>query len=72
MSMGEDEVLKKAKHRIKRFIKTGKKQARVRKEKHKGKVIYIYEAIHHVKEFIFRTDKLNRIYFMKTEILTNV
>jgi hypothetical protein len=48
----------KAKRRIKRFIKTGKPVARVRKI---DENTFEYKVKHHVQSLIFKTDKLGRL-----------
>ena len=52
-------VEQKAKRRIRRFIRTGEPQARVREI---GRRIYEYREVHHVRSIFFkRTIFLNRL-----------
>lgn len=48
----------KAKRRIRRFIKTGKHQARTYQV---GKNLFEYKTVHHVKSLFFKRDILGRI-----------
>jgi hypothetical protein len=49
----------KAKRRIKRFIATGRKQARVYTTDKPN--VYEYKLKHHVKSLFFKADKLGRL-----------
>ena len=54
-------VIAKAKRRIKRFVKTGESQARVRKTP--NDTVFFYVLDHTNNEGIyFRKDKVNRLY----------
>jgi hypothetical protein len=49
----------KAKRRIKRFIATGEKQARVHTTDKPN--VYEYKLVHHVKSLYSKADKLGRL-----------
>jgi len=53
----------KAKRRIKRFIKSGKKQARVYTTAEPN--VYEYKDRHHVTHLFFKADKLARLRLLK-------
>ena len=55
-------IEKKAKRRIKRFIKTGKPQARVHQIDDRT---FEYKVKHHSLSLMFRKDKLNRLRLVK-------
>lgn len=51
-------IEKRAKRRIKRFIKTGKPQARVR---HVEGKLYEYKVKHHITSLFYKADVLGRL-----------
>jgi hypothetical protein len=51
-------IEKKAKRRIRRFIKTGKHQARVHQV---NENTYEYKEKHHAKSLFFKRDKIGRL-----------
>lgn len=58
MEVVDKDLVKKAKRRIKRQMKTGKHQARVEKMLD-GR--WAYKAKHHARILIFKSDKLGRL-----------
>jgi hypothetical protein len=61
-SMISDEILAKAKCRIKRQILTGEKQHRVSEIK---VGLFSYDVKHHSELLMFRVDKIGRLYLQK-------
>ena len=62
--MEDQELIAKAKSRIKKMIATGERQPRcyLTLEVHRGKsVIYEYKVQHHVKSLFFAADSLGRL-----------
>jgi hypothetical protein len=53
-----DELVAKARRRIKRFIKTGEKQARVLQISDN---VFEYRVVHHVHSLFFKRDKIGRL-----------
>ena len=63
--MVEDKaLLAKARRRIKRFIKTGEPQARVRQWNDEN--VYEFKVRHHVRSLFFKKDKLGRLRQVKS------
>jgi hypothetical protein len=60
--MVTDETIAKAKRRIKRFVKTGEKQARVRPVSENR---FAYHAKHHHTILLFKRDILGRLRLVK-------
>lgn len=60
--LSDKEVVEKAKRRIKRFNKTGEKQARVRKIDDRT---FEYKIKHHVRSIFFKKDILGRLRLVK-------
>lgn len=60
--LSDEEVVEKAKRRIKRFNKTGEKQARVRQIDDKT---FEFKVKHHVKSLFFKKDILGRLRLVK-------
>ena len=55
----EKRLMKKARHRIKRFIATGEHQARVHPTEDEN--VFEYKVKHHVESLFFKRDKIGRL-----------